>query len=207
MLIGGGQKLNNVSDVFPNLVVGPAMLNTPRLRFKGFTEPWEEKLLGKIIRTIAAGNGEHQDEGYYPLYGSTGIIGRSKTKHYFGKLILIARVGADAGKLQFIDEECDVTDNALIISHTDIMEENKYNLEFIYYGISAVNIKKYTFGSAQPLLTSTIIKNVSITLPSLPEQQEIGNFFRSQDEGIAAAEKQVVKLKTVKQACLQQMFA
>lgn len=193
--------------MFPNLVVGPAMPNTPRLRFKGFTEPWEEKLLGKIIRTIAAGNGEHKDEGYYPLYGSTGIIGRSKTKHYFGKLILIARVGADAGKLQFIDEECDVTDNALIISHTDIMEENKYNLEFIYYGISAVNIKKYTFGSAQPLLTSTIIKNVSITLPSLPEQQQIGNFFRSQDEGIAAAEKQIVKLKTVKQACLQQMFA
>lgn len=39
------------------------------------------------------------------------------------------------------------------------------------------------------------------------EQRKIGDFFRSQDEAIANSQLQINKLKTIKQACLSQMFA
>lgn len=66
-----------------------------------------------------------------------------------------------------------------------------------------------------PLLQGTKVLSInkavlSDTVIAYPlekqEQQQIGNFFRSQDEGITAVEEQIMKLKMVKQACLQQMF-
>lgn len=42
--------------------------------------------------------------------------------------------------------------------------------------------------------------------PSLAEQERIGEFFRSQDEGLAAVGEQIERLKVMKQACLERMF-
>ena len=49
--------------------------------------------------------------------------------------------------------------------------------------------------------------NHHIPFPSLSEQERIGEFFRSQDEGIVAVGNQVERLKAMKQACLERMFA
>ena len=43
--------------------------------------------------------------------------------------------------------------------------------------------------------------------PDFAEQQKIGNFFREQDEVICASADNITKLKTIKQALLQKMFA
>lgn len=52
-----------------------------------------------------------------------------------------------------------------------------------------------------------MIEQFIILYPSLPEQQKIGAFFRAQDDGITAAALQVERLKQMKQACLERMFA
>ena len=51
------------------------------------------------------------------------------------------------------------------------------------------------------------ISELEINVPSYNEQRKIGDFFRSQDEAIANSRLQINKLKTIKQACLSQMFA
>ena len=46
-----------------------------------------------------------------------------------------------------------------------------------------------------------------LDLPELAEQQKIGDFFREQDDAINAADQQIRKLKTIKQALMDKMFA
>ena len=74
------------------------------------------------------------------------------------------------------------------------------------HGASHKHLTKKAQGISVVHLHNSDIQDLRITIPSLPEQQLIGNFFRSQDENISATEQQISKLKTMKQACLQQMF-
>ncbi|MDE6842129.1 MAG: restriction endonuclease subunit S, partial [Muribaculaceae bacterium] len=56
------------------------------------------------------------ERGLYNLYGSTGVIGRTDNALYSGEKILVARVGANAGKINYNNETCGITDNTLIVS-------------------------------------------------------------------------------------------
>lgn len=67
-----------------------------------------------------------------------------------------------------------------------------------------------------PLMQGTKVLSVSkpsvedtfIFFPlAIQEQRLIGDFFRSQDEAINSSKKEIAKLRTIKHACLQQMFA
>lgn len=67
-----------------------------------------------------------------------------------------------------------------------------------------------------PLMQGTKVLSVSkpsvedtfIFFPlAIQEQRLIGDFFRSQDEAINSSKEEIAKLRTLKQACLQQMFA
>jgi type I restriction enzyme, S subunit len=64
-------------------------------------EEWELEPIDKIATTVASARSSVDSEfGDFPVYGSTGIIGRSVKGDYSGRAILIARVGANAGKLK-----------------------------------------------------------------------------------------------------------
>ena len=62
-------------------------------------------------------------------------------------------------------------------------------------------------GSTLKRLYNSNILNSEIYVPEYKEQQMIGDFFREQDEQINAAQQQIKKLKIIKQALLQKMFA
>ena len=94
-------------------------LNVPNLRFPEFKGEWKTAILGDIVKSISSGKTK-PSEGEYNLYGSTGIIGRTPKPDYKGEMLLVARVGANAGYLQLINEQCGITDNTLIVVPTDV---------------------------------------------------------------------------------------
>ena len=79
------------------------------------------KTLSELSDNIASGISTYPltKNGIYPRYGSTGIIGFSDKFEYEGTKILVARVGANAGRLNFVTGKYGVSDNALII---DVLE-------------------------------------------------------------------------------------
>jgi type I restriction enzyme S subunit len=53
------------------------------------------------------------------LYGSTGDIGTTDKPSYNGAILLVARVGANAGYLQYVNGEFGVTDNTLVVNASE----------------------------------------------------------------------------------------
>ena len=79
-------------------------LNVPNLRFPEFQGEWGKYRIEDITENISSGRCKsYSSNGKYNLYGSTGIIGKTDEACYEGNLVLVARVGANAGFLQIIN--------------------------------------------------------------------------------------------------------
>src|SRR5699024_7767544 len=129
----------------------------------------EWKKLEDVCEKISSGKNKFKSElGLYPVFDSTGIIGRTDAKVYSKEQIVVARVGANAGRVNIAKGEYDVSDNTLIV-------QNKYNiiLKFLYEYLVNVNLNRFTKGAGQPLLTAGQLKTMLIPLPPLAEQQRI----------------------------------
>lgn len=133
----------------------------------------EWKTLGEVCSNIFSGkNKDRNNNGLYPIYGSTGIIGKTNKKAFSGKQILVARVGANAGYVHIAKGEYDVSDNALIIQH-----DKNINLKFLYYILVNTKLNQYAKGGGQPLITARELKSIVIPLPPLEEQQRISTIL------------------------------
>lgn len=128
----------------------------------------EFKKLGEVCEIFSGKNKQKNDEGEYPVYGSTGIIAYCDNYKYSKEQLLIARVGANAGFTHIANGKYDVSDNTLIV---DVVGGNC--LKYIYYLLVNLNLNKYSKGGGQPLVTAGEIKFLEIPLPPLEVQNEI----------------------------------
>ncbi len=116
-------------------------------------------------------------------------------------MLLVARVGANAGKLQIINEECGVSDNTLIIK-----PNGNISVSWLYYYLVHCNLNHLVYGSGQPLITGYMLKRIPILLGSKKECDEIASYFTSLDAQIAASTSRLSSLKQIKAASLLNMF-
>lgn len=164
---------------------------------------WDKKQLNDICCSISSGKSKKStDENGFPLYGSTGLIGKTDIADYDGDFLLVARVGANAGHIYTIHGKCGITDNTLVI---DVNRE-KVVLNYLNYFLCDFNLNKLIFGSGQPLITGNQLKTISLELPSLSEQQRIADCLSSFDELIAAQIDKNTLLKTYKKGLMQGLF-
>ena len=167
-------------------------LNVPNLRFPEFQEEWEEYRIEDITVNISSGRCKsHSSNGKYNLYGSTGIIGKTDEACYEGNLVLVARVGANAGFLQIINEPCGITDNTLIIKPKEV------DVQYIYYFLQHFNLNRLIFGSGQPLITGGMLKKVKVSLGTIQEQNKITRLLSILDERITTQNKIIDKLQSL----------
>ena len=167
-------------------------LNVPNLRFKEFQGEWEEYRIEDITENISSGKCKsHSSNGEYNLYGSTGIIGKTDEACYEGNLVLVARVGANAGFLQIINEPCGITDNTLII------KPQMVGAQYIYYYLQHFNLNRLIFGSGQPLITGGMLKKVKVSLGNIQEQNKLTRLLSILDERIATQNKIIDKLQSL----------
>lgn len=143
------------------------------------------------------------DNGMFPLYGSTGIIGKCAEYSHSGMYILIARVGANAGKISLINDQFGVSDNTLVL---DCNQNQNLVINYLFHYLFYNNLNRLVFGSGQPLITGGQLKTLILDLPSFPEQQKIANFLSSIDIKIENTNQQITKAKNFKKGLLQQMF-
>lgn len=165
-------------------------------------EEWEIKKLGEVCIFIKSGkNKEKSNEGLFHVFGSTGIIGFTNKYVYNCPLLLIARVGANAGFIYYINEKCDVSDNTLILRLN-----SSYDFIFAYNQLKQYNLNKLIFGSGQPLITASLLKNIKISFPPLPEQQKIAEVLSTWDKTIEKQSQLIEKLELRKKGLMQQLL-
>lgn len=177
----------------------------PEIRFPGFTDEWEQRKLGEVVESVGTGrstftNGIVQtSETPYAVLGSTSVISYDSMFDHSGDFILTARVGANAGNLYKYFGEVKISDNTVYIQAN--------NLDFIYYLLTKYDLKRLSFGTGQPLVKASEVKNLKLNFPQKnEEQQKIGSFFKQLDDTIALHQRKLDLLKETKKGFLQKMF-
>ena len=168
-------------------------LNVPHLRFPEFSGEWEYHELQSIAPNISSGKDKPNNEGTVVLYGSTGIMGHTTTESYNSEIVIVARVGANAGQLQLVDIPCGVTDNALVV---DAKSWNKY----VFFYLQHFNLNKLVFGSGQPLITGGMLKKIKIWTGNNVERNKIVHLLSLMEERIDTQKKIIEDLKKLKDA-------
>ncbi len=115
---------------------------------------------------------EGQRTGNINIFGSTGIIGKTNNSLIDTDAIVIGRVGANCGVVQYAVGPSWITDNCVICL------SKKDNLKYIYYLLQSINLHELHSGSAQPLLTGKVLNSLPIPEHSEPYQKHIVDTVR-----------------------------
>jgi len=192
----------------------------PELRFKGFTDEWEERKLGEFTTSFSGGTPSAGNSSYYkgdiPFIRS-GEINSDKTelfltedglKNSSAKMvsvgdILYALYGATSGEVGI--SQINGAINQAILAIKPI---GGYSSHFIMQWLKLQKqkiIDKYLQGG-QGNLSGSIVKDLILNIPNFEEQQKIGSFFKQLDDTIALHQRKLDLLKEQKKGFLQKMF-
>ena len=171
------------------------------MRFSEYTDEWELYSLDDLTTAIQSGKSNKNINAMYNLYGSTGCIGKTNSIEIKGESILIARVGANAGTVQYINDICGVSDNTLIIKL-----KNDLNYKFLYYSLIIYNFNKIIVNSGRPLITASDLKTIRIQIPSIDEQKKIACFLYNIDKKIELLKDKKEGFVEFKHYLLQNLF-
>ena len=130
------------------------------------------KYMGMIKSGDGIKNEQLQENGEYPVWGGNGLMGYTDTYNTKDNAIVIGRVGALCGNVRLVYSPVFVTDNALIYSITGIIDH-----KFLLYAMRSANLNSLNSSNAQPLITGTKVKNVSIPYPSKDIQKKIVSYI------------------------------
>lgn len=163
----------------------------PAIRFRGFTDAWEQRKLIDEVSSVDTGKSKFTayESGKYEILGSTSVIGYDSSYDYEGDFLLTARVGANAGELYRHSGKVKISDNTVFIQGNQ--------LDFIYYTLLNFDIKRLSFGTGQPLVKASELKDQIILMPvSQIEREYIGNYFANLDNLITLHQrKQFLKVR------------
>ena len=161
-------------------------------------------LLGNVLKFFNGKSIKPGGNGEYPVYGSNGLIGRSDEYTHQNGLI-IGRVGAYCGAIKYCKTHFWASDNTIVGQPRDI----SFDIEYIYYLLGGLNLNRYAGGSAQPLLTQTVLRQVPTSIPPLPTQTQIASFLDRKteqiDELIRIKERQIELLQEQRTALINQV--
>ena len=164
---------------------------------------WKTYKLGELCESVSSGNcNNRNEEGIFPIFGSTGVIGYSCTYSHNTPTILVARVGANAGMINKGVGKYNVSDNTLIICN----DESVYNYEFAYYQLLNYNINRLVFGSGQPLVTAGQLKKIKLPVPPMEEQRKIAEILGAWDEAIEKQSRLIERLEVLKRALMRRLL-
>ena len=179
----------------------------PKRRFNGFEGDWKEKLLGELA-SINTGDSDVKDsvtDGKYPFFIRSKNIERSDTYTFEGEAILIPGEGKLGEILHYY--------NGKFNYHQRVYKTSNFNEDidgrFIYYTMSHTFKKhalKETVKATVDSLRLPTLTSYRLLVPTVKEQQKIGQFFKNLDDQITTEEKKLEKLKKMKEAYLEEMF-
>lgn len=178
-----------------------ARTNAPKIRFRGFTEDWEQRKLGEVIDIHSGRDYKHLNIGNIPVYGTGGyMLSVDKALSYEEDAIGIGRKGTI--DRPYILKSPFWTVDTLFYAIPRV----SYDIEFIYSIFQKINWKAKDESTGVPSLSKTVINSSSVYLPSSNEQQKIGTFFKQLDDTIFLHQCELDLLKQTKQTCLKKMF-
>lgn len=176
-------------------------MNTPKIRFKGFKDDWEQRKLGDIVDVRSGKDYKHLSEGNIPVYGTGGyMLSVNQALSYDEDAIGIGRKGT-IDKPYILKAPFWTVDTLFYA----VPSQNS-DLDFVFDIFQNIDWKKKDESTGVPSLSKTAINEIDISAPCLEEQQVIGSYFSKIDHLIALHQRKCDETKQLKKFMLQKMF-
>ena len=174
---------------------------TPSIRFKGFTDPWEQRKLGELVDVCSGRDYKHLSEGTIPVYGTGGyMLSVNDALSYDRDAIGIGRKGTI--DRPYILKAPFWTVDTLFYA----IPREKVDLNFAFDIFQNIDWKKKDESTGVPSLSKTAINDIDVLAPKHGEQQTIGQFFAAIDHLITLHQRELEKLQNIKKSMLEKMF-
>ena len=178
----------------------------PEIRFKGFTDAWEQRKVRDVanrydnMRVPVAAN--LRVSGTTPYYGANGIQDYVEGYTHEGEFVLVAEDGANDIKnypVKCVNGRIWVNNHAHVLQGKAKITDN----QFLAYSINQADIESLLVGGSRAKLNAETLMDIELTLPSLPEQQEIGTYLKHLDNLITLHQRKLEEEKKKKKALMQ----
>lgn len=183
---------------------------TPQIRFKGFTEAWEQRKVFEIVnrldnlRVPVASN--LRIPGNTPYYGANGIQDYVSGFTHNGEFVLVAEDGANDLKnypVHYVSGKIWVNNHAHVLQGLERVIDNR----FLSFSLVHCDIEVFLVGGGRSKLNAnTLMNELTLSLPNLNEQKNIGGLFFKLDDLITLHQRKLDALKKIKSALLEKMF-
>ena len=197
----------------------------PELRFAGFADDWEERKLSEGTSKIGDGlhgtpnysdngdvffiNGNNLVNGKIVITKETKLVtesNQSKDDKLLNMDTILMSINGTIGNLAWYNNE-----RVMLGKSAAYLTVSNFDKKFIFSYLQTSTIKNYFLNN----LTGTTIKNLGLKtirdttlfVPTLEEQQKIGSLFKQLDDTIALHQRKLDLLKEQKKGFLQTMFA
>ena len=202
---------------------------TPKLRFKGFTDDWEQRKLGDLANFYNGDRGIN-----YPKpsdivkngvpFINAGDINQGNvdyhnckhiTKEKFNQLNgaklrkndIVYCLRGTIGKNGFINSTEDATIASSLVCIRPFKIMPIFLFQMLNSDVEERQRKMVDEGAAQPNISAANLKKFVIPAPSSSEQQKISNLLNLISKAITLQQRKLAKLNKLKKALLQKIFA
>jgi type I restriction enzyme S subunit len=202
----------------------------PEIRFKGFTDAWEQRKLGEVVERITRKNENLESTLPLTISAQYGLINQNEffdkriaskdVSGYFlvrnGEFAYNKSTSSDApwGAIKRLDRyESGVLSTLYIVFK--ISDERKtssdyivtyYNTDLWHKGIQAIAAEGARNHGLLNVAPADFFET-SLTMPKdYAEQQKIGSFFQQLDNLITLHQRELEKLQNIKKSMLEKMF-
>ena len=219
------EKLVNIKKSMLNKMFPPNGASVPEIRFKDFTDPWEQRKLGDVADIVGGGTPSTNNPNYWDgdidWYAPAEIAGqiyfdssqRKITEQGYenssakmlppGTVLFTSRAGI--GKTAILSKKgCTNQGFQSIVPHNDELDS--------YFVFSRTDeLKQYGelvgAGSTFVEVSGKQMAAMNLKMPTtIEEQQTIGRFFKRLDTLITLHQRKLEKLQNIKKSCLEKMF-
>ena len=220
-------KLTNVKKSMLEKMFPKNGSNVPEIRFKGFSDAWEQRKFADVVQIERGGSprpiddyitdspnglnwvkiGDAPAQGHYITKTAEKIRpeGLSKTREVHpGDLILSNSMSFGKPYIMGIDG-C-IHDGWLLIRDTN----STFDLTFLCHLLGTPQMldqyRSLAAGSTVNNLNKELVGNTVVTIPKINEQRVLGQYLERLDNLITLHQRELEKLKNLKKACLEKMF-
>lgn len=199
----------------------------PAIRFKGFTEDWEQRKFADVVQIERGGSPRPIDA--YTTDSSSGLnwvkIGDAPTQgHYITKTVekikpeglsktrevhpgdLILSNSMSFGKPYIMGIDGCIHDGWLLIRNIN----NTFDLTFLCHLLGTPQMlgqyKSLAAGSTVNNLNKELVGNTVVTIPEIDEQRVLGQYLERLDHLITLHQRKYDKLVNVKKSMLEKIF-
>ena len=178
----------------------------PEVRYKNFSDAWEQRKLGEVIVSEHKGKVKSSMKGGNTNYLETNYLNGGTAQ----KVDAIADVSKDDVLILWDGSKAGTIYHGFegALGSTLKAYVPKYSGDFLYQILKKNQDKIYQSYRTPniPHVIKNFTEKFNVSIPTIIEQQEIGDFFKQLDSLITLHQRKLEKLKQLKKFLLQNMF-